>query len=352
MDDIGFDVSLVLLLIFVAFAIMWYLKKRRKTILDKFNTDKPEWIEDNAHNQILTTKALIDRAERNGDDVAAARSRLQDAEDRAKAGDFEQAFSIAKQARDVLPKNVPTRAVKRKVPVQSTSPPSPSPKQEQPGVAPAENKEEMLYRDIATGGVVSGGGQTREDMSPKRPEDQEEGEKPPMVEFRQKVPKNYLEAKFEISLLEDALTKLPPESSPESRKLLVTAKKAWEKENYSDALRMAMRGKRALEQKSDDTIPLTAGTTVDVPPQTPVAAAARSSAPMSGDDYKMEPATGEARPTTVVCSRCNKENPAKNKFCRGCGKPLAAPLCPRCQKAIEADDAFCGTCGAPVSQSV
>lgn len=47
----------------------------------------------------------------------------------------------------------------------------------------------------------------------------------------------------------------------------------------------------------------------------------------------------------IVCSNCLTPNRPDRRFCRNCGKPLAAG-CPACGAQNEAVDRFCGTCGS------
>jgi len=45
------------------------------------------------------------------------------------------------------------------------------------------------------------------------------------------------------------------------------------------------------------------------------------------------------------CTRCERDNPAGNAFCGGCGAPLAL-VCAACTHPNPSDHAFCGRCGA------
>jgi class 3 adenylate cyclase len=49
----------------------------------------------------------------------------------------------------------------------------------------------------------------------------------------------------------------------------------------------------------------------------------------------------------MSCATCGHENPADNRFCGGCGAPLAR-ACPACAHANPPDHRFCGGCGAPL----
>ena len=47
------------------------------------------------------------------------------------------------------------------------------------------------------------------------------------------------------------------------------------------------------------------------------------------------------------CARCQHENPGGNRFCGGCGVPLAS-ACPACAHENPPDHRFCGGCGAAI----
>jgi len=51
------------------------------------------------------------------------------------------------------------------------------------------------------------------------------------------------------------------------------------------------------------------------------------------------------------CAACGHENLEGNRFCGGCGAPLAR-ACPACQSANPPDHRFCGACGSPLAAAV
>ena len=52
----------------------------------------------------------------------------------------------------------------------------------------------------------------------------------------------------------------------------------------------------------------------------------------------------------MACPNCGQENPAGQKFCGNCGKPLAA-VCSSCGNANPPGQRFCGECGAQLSEA-
>jgi hypothetical protein len=52
----------------------------------------------------------------------------------------------------------------------------------------------------------------------------------------------------------------------------------------------------------------------------------------------------------VICQSCGHDNPVANRFCGGCGAPLAR-ACPACGNSNPPDHRFCGKCGAVLGGS-
>jgi hypothetical protein len=347
-DIIGL-ILLVVGLILIAILVMRYLRKKREAALQE--KEDPEWMSDIAHNQVRITKNLVERQEREGIDVSRAKALLEQAEERMEAGDYEHAQSIAKSARAELAAPTTTRAARQRVAVRETK---------------SEDEPKVLYRDLSarvgdkeeaptpaaapvSSPVVAAG--TEKDSAEST--GSQEDEVAPMQGYRKTVPKNYLEARFELQMLDsDIKGRDPKQVTNEVSRILSDAQRAFDREDYTESLRLAIRGRRILGATNMQTIAVSQGTTTDTPPTEPSPVAQRSSAPPAEPDVSVETSTGEVKSTTVVCSRCRKQNPAGNRFCRGCGLPLAAPKCPRCLRDASPDDAFCGSCGSPLNATV
>ena len=342
----GQIIGITLAVITVALFAVWVLRVlslRRKRFLKELEAGTSESGEDAAHNQILTTRAVLKRLEAQGEDVSAAKAILKQAEAKQEAGRYAQALQLAREARNSMAPRAKSAPVTSRVRVPA------SPRKVE--------KEELLYRDIAEGtrgrakpAAGSPAGASMEE--PDIPEPDSSGNPPSIPELRKGVPKNQLESRFEINVLEKSLKDTDDGSFPEARKLLTMAQRSFDRGDYSEALRLAMRGRKIVGTGTEETISLSPATVVETPPEAPLPSAARSSAPPVVKDVVPEPGTGGARSTVIRCPRCGRENPTTNKFCRGCGKPLAEPQCPRCQKPVSPDDAFCGICGAPISGTV
>lgn len=53
-----------------------------------------------------------------------------------------------------------------------------------------------------------------------------------------------------------------------------------------------------------------------------------------------------AKPSEVVCQKCQRSLKADSKFCDGCGHKVGPPKCHKCQRKLKADSKFCDNCGA------
>jgi len=303
---------------------------------------------DIANNQIRITKTLIEKREREGADVATSKALLKQAEERVEAGDYEHAQSIAKSARAELSAPGTPKAARQKVAVREVRP---------------VDESSVLYRDLSTrvgdkedtsspavAPPVAAAAATSSAEGESKPQD---GEVAPMQEYRKTVPKNFLEARFELQMLDaDVKGRDPKDVSAEASRILADSQRAFDREDYTECLRLAIRGRRILGAANMQTIAVSPGTTTDTPPEEPTPTDRRSSAPPPEPVVKVEASTGELKPANVPCHRCGKVNPAGNKFCRGCGLPLAPPKCPRCLRDVSPDDAFCGSCGSPLNATV
>src|SRR6516165_6434246 len=50
----------------------------------------------------------------------------------------------------------------------------------------------------------------------------------------------------------------------------------------------------------------------------------------------------------ATCTNCGIENPPENRFCGGCGSPLAA-VCAACGTSNPPGNRFCGSCGSALT---
>ena len=321
---------------------------------------QPRFRADRAHNSLNATKALAALVAREGGDTRGAEILLARAQLKYGARRYDEAMTLSKEAQDAL------AAARGSLTRPATVAPA--------GLAPttlpprSSGPEQMPFRDLAApvGGGAPGrageppaGGRGLEPERDPAPtgeaeESTEDGEGGSELErFKRRMPKNYLEARFVLRSLQDEVKEASAHrpGQPEVKEAETWARRseqAFDAKDYSESLRLALRGRRRLDPDQAGTIAVSAGTLVEPPPQGASKALGRSSAPLTGAT-RSAPGSSAGGTSLVRCLRCGRENPATNRFCRGCGTTLSAPRCPRCNAEVALEDGFCGACGSPLS---
>ncbi len=152
-----------------------------------------------------------------------------------------------------------------------------------------------------------------EDEQPEQPEQaptMEEAEIPESKPLLGKeYPRNYLQAKFYISLVKSSIGKGSSPEKKEARRLIREAKKAFDDERHTEALSMALSAKRALE-----------------------------------GDVVTPKISEEAH-----CPDCDSPVLPDDTFCGECGAHLDDEMkCANCGSKLGEGDRFCRKCGAAV----
>jgi Double zinc ribbon len=148
---------------------------------------------------------------------------------------------------------------------------------------------------------------------------------------------NRAESHFQIHLLDADLE--AARSSRSSPSMIATAsalrsqaQAAFDREQYTDALKFALRGRRELGGKVESLAPS--------PGPAAVAVSGTSATPAADPFTAAERAASGSR-----CSQCGYPTRPDDGFCRGCGQPLVPTACPKCGTPRAATDTFCGKCG-------
>ncbi|MCI4365485.1 MAG: zinc ribbon domain-containing protein [Thermoplasmata archaeon] len=152
------------------------------------------------------------------------------------------------------------------------------------------------------------------------------------------LPRNRVESQFQLHLLEQELlnarTSHPTQGGTlEATKLQGEAQTAFDRADFTDAFRLALRARRSIGGKVEALAPQgrTARSTVaGGNPLDPVAAAERAA---SADR----------------CPACGYPTLPDDTFCRGCGTPRVAATCSACGGPRSPGDTFCGRCGQPLT---
>ena len=157
---------------------------------------------------------------------------------------------------------------------------------------------------------------------------------------RPAIPKNRAESQFQIRLLGDELAALPARrardaTGTQASALHRQASEAFEKEDYTEAFRLALRGRRALGGNLETLPPTGAG----------VSHASAGTGNGTGPTPDLA-RTAESVAGGERCPECGYPALAGDSFCRGCGRPHAAMTCPSCGAVRGAEEPFCGRCGA------
>jgi ribosomal protein L40E len=259
----------------VIFLELRYFRSKRKSRLDV------KILQDDAYNSIQTTKAVAEALKTRGRVSKEANLLIIEAEAAFQRGNHLYALESINKAKDLL-KNV---------------------KQDADPVAAIVSK------------VVTKGGEEKCEV--------------PFQEAR-KMPKNYLESKFMICSVRNILAQSgSKEKNAVAEENLRQADERFQKEDYTEALKLALRAKRALDGGADSIGPMESK---------PIAADAQVE--------RLPPQPKSLRGPSKSCVRCGASLTEGDVYCRKCGlKVDRSPKCSRCGEKLAEDDIFCRKCG-------
>lgn len=275
----------------------------------------PIFADDRAHNQLRLARGELDLLRREGREVPSASALLDRADEKLQRHDNLEAVRLALQAHELLV------AARREEGAASSPPaagarsePSGSPVANEMSSPPALTRGGDLRPVAPLASAGGGGAASGEDGRP---------------------PKNRMEAHFQMTLLVEELARATPgggtptAAATDAELLRGQAQRAYSAGNYTEALRLALRGRRALGARLETLPPAKS-------PEAPPATAGRGGpAPAPSSDG--------------TCPRCHRPFAEEDRFCRGCGASRTAGSCPRCQAPVTGDDTFCGRCGSPLA---
>jgi hypothetical protein len=146
-----------------------------------------------------------------------------------------------------------------------------------------------------------------------------------------KMPKNFLESKFMICSVKDEVEASARAGTDVSmaRDNLRMAEDAFAREDYTEALKGALRARKSLEggetQAKERTV------IKELP------------------SVETVPAAVVLKPNLSKCEKCSNELNPDDMFCPRCGARIERDIrCPRCANKVKVDDAFCRKCGLPL----
>jgi len=348
----GLLVGAVLLGVSAILFLIWFERYMRSRLARRQQrTEHSEEAEDAAYNRVDSAGIFADRMAREGYDVRTIQEILASARMDLVAGKYQEAHAKARKAQEEL---LRIRETGIKV---SPAASNPSPDSKDP---PGVSQDPPVARELAApvGKPDFPGTPPTPSQLPEYSEDNEimdeggdEASNPPS---RKTIPKNMLEARFQLRRLGEDLQRFEAQGQSqkpefrEAQRWQAQAQAAFDRKEYTEALRLGLRGRRRLVPEEVETIALTPGTVVESPPTEPVLTAQRSSGPPLEPEVEVDPYRGPQNARSP-CPRCGRENRPMDRFCRGCGVSLAPMRCPRCKAELEPNDRFCASCGSPVA---
>jgi zinc ribbon protein len=303
-------IILVAALIVGAFYALRQLRGRRERLKDAREKD-PRLQSDRAFNRLAMARTEADLLARQGVDVTRARELIRLSEQQFGTRQFDRSYELAQSAHESLV------AARRGV----MAPPVPSP---EPGPAPPAR--------VPGGAGLPPDPGLDANASPTRPSAASANEPP-------RLPKNQVEAQFELRLLEKDLevARKDPSRKAATKKADATraeAQLAFDKADYRQAFSLALRGRREAGGKVETLAP---------EPGRKLSPASDSSAGPAATNPVEEAARAAS---SERCLQCGYPMLTSDTFCRGCGKPRGPSPCPKCGAPRVSGDSFCGKCGS------
>jgi predicted nucleic acid-binding Zn ribbon protein len=292
--------------------LIFRLRRRRRTLADEPLMTRAAR-EDRAFNQIHLARAAADRLERTGVDVRPVRRMIEQAEAAHARRDNETALAVARSAQEALVRlrDQPVAEIPLSAGIVAPSfdPSDPRTPEAVPMISPHVDASGPFASAVP--GLASS------------------GEAPTIA----RLPKNKAEAHFQLTLLAEELESqgrkggTSPDLS-EAKKLRAAAQSAYDRVDYTEALRLGLKGRRRVGAHLE-TLPPSAATHPEA-------------------DAELGPAKGSADEAPAHCSNCGQPLRPTDRFCRGCGSSRGARRCTACGQALAPDDRFCGACGEPI----
>jgi hypothetical protein len=306
------------------------LHRRRQSLVSE--TGSTTSVEDRAFNEVQIARQAARRLKGEGVEVRDATALLDRADALAARGDHREAFEAARTARESLlgAQNRPRRVATTPIPAPLTKPPS-----------PPDGPDDLLN---AVSSVV--------DSAPVGPARRASVEAPtsetPVSPSRPRLPRNQLEARFELTLLEEDVERgrarpRDPAAWADAERLARETRSAYDRRDFTEALRLAMRGRRRIGSRVE-----TVGRELEGNGSKEGSVEGNAEPIPARLERKPAPArTAIPESEGVPCTSCGRPGREEDRFCRGCGASRSSPPCPACGAARhERDDRFCGDCGA------
>jgi hypothetical protein len=306
-------VLFALVIIVFAAGLLYIVSRRLKARIAKLREavgDGSLHVDDRSYNLLALARSEAAALRRDGVDVHVAEAAIADAERSIARRDYADAARSARRAHELL-------VAQRRGTAPSPSPtPTPTPASRSmptssPSRAPDPWPNAPADPLLGPAPVDAAGG------TPPAP----------------RLAKNRAESRFQMSLLAEEVAAASHDRAdapglPEARKGAADAQAAYDRADYTESLRLALRARRAL------------GTRIEALPP-PLTRIPPNPAPGS-------PGAAPGPAGTEPCVSCGRPLKAADKFCRSCGTAKTPTACAACGTPLDAGDRFCAGCGAPV----
>lgn len=303
---VAFIVVLAVVVVGLLLFLLRRLRNRRAKILGELD-GRPELSQDRAFNRLAMARREAGILAGQGVDVHRAQELIAESQGAFDTRQYNRAYEVAQSAHEALV----------------------NARQQGARVAGAPLPSQGLGTGPPSG---TSGGATAAIGGPASP--------PPA---RPSIPKNRMESQFEIRLLGEELDALPPRRAQDPTGISAAALRreasaAFDKGDYTEALRLALRGRRAL-----------GGTFETLPPPGAVTNRPLPRTTNGGGAAPDLTETAESVAGGERCPECGYPALPGDAFCRGCGRPHAALTCPTCGTPRGGDEPYCGGCGSRFS---
>ena len=263
-------VLFVVTIVVVAFFELKFLRKRMKNRRVR-TAKRDEELPDEAHNAVVTTKAILAAMERQGVRSEEAASRLREADTASARRNYRVAIDLTAKAKERLLSLKAAQASKGDLAKLDRLPPA--------GSDDAVTTKELIQKDY---------------------------------------PPNLIQSKFSIGL---ATTAIESGSSSgrdvgQASQLLEAARARFDAKDYTAALGLARQSKRAAEGESVDPHPIVVTT-----PAPAGLACPTCGSPLQADDAFCRKCGTRLVPS--ACPSCGASLLADDAFCRKCGTPVS-----------------------------
>ncbi len=281
--------TIAVVLVFVMIVVTWLelrvLRKKSRARRER-NERRPEELQDEAHNAIITTRAIASTmAERSGIQSEEVDSMLREAQMAYNRRTYRVSLDVTQRAKERL---VALKAA-----------------QTARGDA---GKLESLSSGTAS-------------------------DEPTTKEVLQKqFPPNLVPSKFAISVAEATVEQAAASGRDvtAAQSLLTAARSRFDAQDYGAALSVARQAEKSAK-----------GEAVGVP----APPASTGTAPDAAPSQPASRPTVAAVPVGSACPSCGASMKPEDTFCRKCGAKVVLSNCPSCGASLLPDDVFCRKCG-------